>query len=112
MRQRMSLLLGLLCVLSCSSVPPDCGAIRSERWPVEHSWLLKQLEPSSIKPEYPAYAELLNRYREGDQIWSYRAPEPPPRDPARPDLTGKYAYEGYVLLRGCEAVYVIPSNRF
>ena len=65
-----------------------------------------------MKADTPAQAELLARYRDGDQIWRYRAPEPPPRDPAMPDTAGRYAYDGYVLLRGCEAVYVIPSNRF
>ena len=112
------------CLLSaCSSAQPECTAIRSERWPIDPSWLLKPVDPTSLAAD----AELRRQFREGDQIWSYRAPERmndapmapmTDRDRARHEVVGRYPrsgaaalqHRGYVLLRGCEAVHVVPSN--
>ena len=107
------------CLLAaCSSVQPECRAIRSERWPIDPSWLLKPVDPASLAPD----AEVRRQFREGDQIWSYRAPEgmgdAPMTHRTTHEVVGRYPrrgaaalqHRGYVLLRGCEAVHVVPSN--
>ena len=122
MVRRLVLIAILGCLLSaCSSARPECRTIRSERWPIDPSWLLKAVDPTSLAPD----AEVRRQFREGDQIWSYRAPEglgdapmTPMTDRTRHEVVRRYPrrgaaasqHRGYVLLRGCEAVHVVPSN--
>ena len=124
MVRRLGFLGVVISLLSaCSSLPPACSEIRSDRWPVQPNWLLRQIDPASLKSDTPARVALLDRFVEGDQIWTYRAPDRM-QNPAMIDRAatgssadGKYAYgrpaslhRGYVLLRDCEAIFIVPSN--
>jgi hypothetical protein len=118
--RKAALLIGVAVLASsCASLPPQCGAIESERYPVQQSWLLKKVDADAV-PLPSARAEVLKRYQPGDEIWSYQAPEGASmpyhvvasgNSGSQPARTASL-YRGYVLLRGCEAVYVVPSAAY
>ena len=123
------LVVSLLLLGACSTARTGCQEIQTARYPVSGSWLLKRIDPAAATSHSRSLSYLMTQFKEGDEIWVYQAPEHFPRrtqpmrdsasgqaDGSRSTLDGRYAYgqpyslgRGYVLLRDCKAVYVIPS---
>lgn len=124
------LVVSALLLGACSTARTTCGEIQSGRYRVDDSWLLKRIDPASAAANTRSFSYLMQQYKTGDEIWVYQAPDLFPRytEAMRPvasgaadgrysTVDGRYAYgqpyslgRGYVLLRDCKAVYVIPSS--